>query len=140
MTLAINCTCGAHLELDDRFAGQTIQCPDCQKPLQAPSLTSATLRTSGLALASLILALVGAFTVIGTMAAVVLGLLALRQIRRRPDQLTGRRIALAGIGAGALLTTVSLFAYMKADLFGLDRFMRGQLWAGKLDYSETEVA
>src|SRR5262245_54720515 len=113
MTLAINCTCGAHLELDDRFAGQTIQCPDCQKVLQAPPLTSPLMRTSGLALASLILALVGAFTVIGTLAAVVVGVLALRQIAKRPEQLRGRRFALAGIGAGAFLTAVSLFAYIK---------------------------
>lgn len=141
MTLAINCTCGAHLELDDRFAGQTIQCPDCKKPLQAPSLTSPTLRTSGLALASLILALVGAFTVVGTIVAVVLGVLALRQIRRSPEVLTGRRFALAGMGAGALLTALSLFVYIKTDFFGLDRFLRGQLWAGKLDYPESlEVA
>src|SRR5260370_4798880 len=110
MTLAINCTCGAHLEVDDRFAGQTIQCPDCHKGLQAPSLTSPLQRTSGLALASLILALVGAFTVVGTIVAVVLGGLALRQIARQPDKLSGRRFALAGMGAGALLTAVSLFA------------------------------
>ena len=140
MTLAINCTCGAHLELDDRFAGQTIACPDCKKPLQAPSLTSPTLRTSGLALASLILALVGAFTVVGTIVAVVLGFVALRQIRRQPDLLTGKRFALAGMGAGAVLTAVSLFAYLKTDLFGLDRLLRTPMWAGKIDYSETEIA
>lgn len=141
MTLAINCTCGAHLELDDRFAGQTIQCPDCKKSLQAPSLTSPSQRTSGLALASLILALVGAFTVIGTLAAVVLGVVALRQIARKPDQLTGRRFALAGMGAGVLLTAVSLFAYLKTDLFGLDRLLRSPMWAGKLDYNESlEIA
>jgi len=141
MTLAINCTCGARLELDDRFAGQTIQCPDCQKPLQAPPLTSPLLRTSGVALASVILALVGAFTVIGTIVAVILGVLALRQIARRPQQLTGRRFALAGVGAGAILTAVSLFAYIKTDFFGLDRLLRGPMWAGKLDYSESmEVA
>jgi hypothetical protein len=140
MTLAINCTCGAHLELDDRFAGQTIACPDCKKPLQAPSLTSPALRTSGLALASLILALVGAFTVVGTIVAVVLGFLALRQIRRQPELLTGKRFALAGMGAGAVLTVVSLFAYFKTELFGLDRLLRMPMWAGKLDYSETEIA
>jgi uncharacterized protein DUF4190 len=140
MTLAINCTCGAHLELDDRFAGQTIQCPDCKKSLQAPSLASTPLRTSGLALASLTLALIGAFTVIGTMVAVVLGFLALRQIRRQPDLLTGKRFALAGMVLGALLTAVSVVAYLKTDLFGLDRLLRSPMWAGKLDYSEAEIA
>src|SRR5690349_7523019 len=115
MTLAINCTCGAHLELDDRFAGQAIQCPDCKKQLTAPSLTSPLLRTSGLALTSLILALAGAFTVIGTMVAAVLGFVALRHIRRQPELLTGRRYALGGMAAGIALTAFSLFVYIKTD-------------------------
>jgi hypothetical protein len=142
MTLAINCTCGAHLELDDRFAGQTIHCPDCGKGLLAPAVTTGKQQqTSALALASLILALVGGFTIVGTIVAVVLGVLALRQISRQRAQLTGRRIALAGIGAGALLTALSLLLYLKGNFLGLDRFLRASLWAGKLDYSESlEVA
>src|SRR5207302_8262451 len=103
MTLSLTCTCGARLEIDDKFAGQPINCPDCQRALQAPAAKEATgRRTSGLALASILLALIGAFTVVGTLAAVVLGVLALLQIAGKPDRLAGKGYALAGILLGVL--------------------------------------
>ena len=79
MPLALTCTCGVHLEIDDKFAGQIVNRPDCGRAVQVPRTEASGRQTSGLALASIILALVGAFTVIGTVLAVLVGVLALRQ-------------------------------------------------------------
>jgi len=135
MTLSLTCSCGARLEIDDKFAGQTISCPDCEQSLQAPAVARLPLRTSGFAVASFVLALVGAFTVVGTLLAVALGLFALVDIKRHRDRLAGRSYAIAGIALGVVLTGLSLFAYLSFELFGLDSLMREPQWAGKLDYS-----
>jgi hypothetical protein len=140
MTLTIDCTCGAHLEIDGRFAGQTIQCPDCQRALQVPTYEPVVVRTSGLALASFMLALIGAFTVVGTLAAVVLGALGLRAIAKNPGRLQGNGYALAGIVMGLLFTAVSLFAYARVEMFGMDRVLRERRWAGKLKFEEGSQA
>jgi hypothetical protein len=135
MTIAITCSCSARLEVDDRFAGQTITCPDCQKSLDVPAgKEGETRRTSALALASLILALVGAFTLIGTVLAVVCGVAALLTIRHDTKRLAGRRYALAGLILGAVLTVLSLFAFSSTELFGVDSLLHESQWLGKLDY------
>jgi len=135
MTLSLTCSCGALLEIDDKFAGQTIRCPDCDKSLEMPSAARLPRRTSGLALASFILALVGAFTVVGTLLAVALGGLALVDIKHHRDRVAGRAYAIAGIVLGVLFTGLSLFAYLSFELFGLDQLIREPQWAGKLDFS-----
>src|SRR5262249_51230227 len=76
------CDCGARFEVEDDLAAREVSCPECQARLTVPARASAPPRTSLLALASAILALVGAFTVLGTVAAVVLGGLALAEIGR----------------------------------------------------------
>ena len=74
---------GPRLEIDEKFLGKDIPCPDCARPLPTkapPTPPPLDLpdqhRTSGLAILSLALALVGAFTLVGTLAAVVFGWLA----------------------------------------------------------------
>jgi hypothetical protein len=135
MPLALICACGARLEIDDKFAGQQINCPDCQRPLQAPKVDQPVVRTSGLALASLILALVGAFTILGTLAAVGLGVAALFQIGSRADRLAGRGFAIAGIVVGVVMTAGTVVALSAFELFGLGPMMSAANWSGKLDYS-----
>jgi hypothetical protein len=134
MAIALTCSCSARLEIDDRFAGQTITCPDCQKPLEVPLSPDEPRRTSGFALTSLILALVGAFTVVGTVLAVIAGVVALLTIRNAPKQLAGKNFAVAGIILGSFLTLLSVFAYTSGELFGVDGVLRESQWAGKLDY------
>ena len=54
MALSLTCSCGALLEIDDKFAGKIINCPDCNRPLNtAPPVPEPPL-TSGFALASLL--------------------------------------------------------------------------------------
>src|ERR1700691_516058 len=99
MPLSLICACGARIELEDALAGQEVACPECQQPLKAPAGTaqSQPIRTSGFALPSLVLAVTGAFTVVGTLAAIGLGFVAVAMILRQRDRLAGLGYAVAGI-------------------------------------------
>jgi hypothetical protein len=138
MTISLTCKCGARLEIDESFAGRTISCPDCQRSLKAPKPDAPGVRTSGLALLSFILALVGAFTIVGTLAAVVVGLIALQQIKGRPDELTGRNFAVTGAVLGGLFTVLTGVALFSPEVFGLQNIPGQVQWAGKLDYDGPE--
>jgi hypothetical protein len=117
MALSLSCPCGAGFEVEDTFAGQAIACPDCGAALKVPPLRPARLRTSGFALASVVLALVGAFTVVGTAVAAVLGAVALVSIARHRDRLGGAGYAVLGIVLGTGLTAVTGFAFSRGEVF-----------------------
>jgi Domain of unknown function (DUF4190) len=134
MPIALTCECGARLEIDDKFAGKPIDCPDCQRPLPTGAPPTGRRITSSLALVSLLLALVGAFTLVGTIAAVFVGIAALIQISRRSEQLAGRRFAVAGIVLGVIMTAGTVFAISSIELFGLSGLLSESTWAGKLEY------
>jgi Domain of unknown function (DUF4190) len=139
MPLSLTCSCGALLEIDDKFAGQVVRCPDCNLPLDtAPSVRQPS-QTSGFALASLLLALVGVFTLIGTIAAIVCGMVGLKQIRRAPEQLGGKRFAQAGIALGVAGTLATLALLSNADIFRLDGLLRALELAGNIDFMPDEV-
>jgi hypothetical protein len=140
MAISLNCTCGARLEIDDKFAGQTLPCPDCQRPLRvgAPAAPAPQDRPiSGLALTSLILALVGAFTPI-SLAAIGVGYLALRQISRTPDRLSGLNFARAGMIVGAVGMFLTLAALASSEVLGLDALLREYRDAAGVDYHPTD--
>ncbi len=134
MAISLTCTCGAFLEIDDTFAGHMIQCPECGRSLQASPGEKVPLKTSGWAIASLLLSLVGAFTLVGTVLAVACGALGLRAIRKHPDRVAGKGYALAGIVLGFLFTSIGLLAFF-TDFLYLDFLLRGPEWAGKLDFT-----
>jgi hypothetical protein len=141
MPIAVTCECGAKLEIDEKFLGKQILCPDCQRPLptKAP-VTPPPLdlpdyrRISGYALLSLTLALVGAFTIVGTIAAIVVGIYALKQIADKPSKLEGIKFARAGIAVGAFFTFLTLAALISPTLLGLDSFLREMAFAGRIQY------
>jgi hypothetical protein len=133
MAIGLTCACGARFELEDTLAGQAVTCPECQQPLQAPTLQRPPLRTSLYALASAILALMGAFTILGTLAAILLGVLALLDIARHRDRVAGAGLAVFGIGAGVVFTVLSLLAYSTGELFGLGGRFRELQLADQLD-------
>lgn len=133
MPLSLTCDCGARFEVEDALAGQTVSCPECQEPLKAPSAKRPTLRTSGFALASFLLAVVGAFTVVGTIAAVVLGLIAVVVIWRDRERVAGLGFAAFGIGLGLIFTTLTLWALTTGELFGLGSGMRRLQVADQLE-------
>ena len=104
MALSLSCACGAAFEVEDTFAGQSHRLPRLCPALKVPPLRPPRLRTSGYALASVVLALVGAFTVVGTAVAAVLGVVALVSIARHRDRLSGAGYAVLGIVLGTGLT------------------------------------
>ena len=139
MPLSLICDCGARFEVEDALAGQTVACPECQQPLKAPAGRRPTLRTSGFALASFLLAVVGAFTVVGTAAAVVLGALAVVAILRDRERLAGLGFAAAGIVLGLVFTTLTLWALTTGELFGLDSNMRRFQMADQLEPTDPKA-
>jgi hypothetical protein len=141
MSLSLTCDCGARFEVEDTLAGQTVACPECQEPIKAPAAQRPPLRTSAFALASVICALVGAFTIVGTIAAVVLGVIAVVTITRQRDRLAGLGFAAFGIVAGVLFTGLTAFAFSKKEVFGMGNWARAQALAPIVDNSgPLEVA
>jgi hypothetical protein len=131
----LTCACGARFEVDDTLAGQEVLCPECQQPLKAPALERPPQVTSAWALASVVLALVGAFTVLGTLAAAICGVIALVSIARNRQRVTGAGFAVFGICLGVLFTGLTLFALSTTDLFGLDTWVRERNMAEQVDTS-----
>jgi hypothetical protein len=117
MALSLSCSCGARFEVDDTFAGQVVSCPECQHSLKTPALVQGPLHTNGFAIASAVLALVGAFTVVLTMAAVVLGSVALVDIARNRGRSAGFGYALFGILCGLVCAGLTVFTLSKWEWF-----------------------
>jgi len=131
----LTCACGARFEVDDSLDGREVLCPECQQPVKAPDAGRQPRVTSAWALASALLALLGAFTVVGTIIAVVLGLIALVSIRRQRDRVTGTGFAVMGICLGILFTVLTVVALNAGELFGLEAWMRERNLARNVDTS-----
>lgn len=129
----LTCRCGARFEVDDALAGQEVLCPECQQPVKAQDAERPPRLTSGWALASVVLALVGAFTVLGTIAAVLFGFIALVSISRHRDRITGAGFAVLGICLGVLFTVLTVVALNADTMFGLESWLREQTLAQKVD-------
>jgi Domain of unknown function (DUF4190) len=96
--------CSSQIEND------ALQCPYCQRWLDpkfdatlnadSPPIVLPPRTTSGLAIASLVCAVFAWGP--GSIAGIILGFLALRQIRRQPLRIRGRRMAIAGIVLGCV--------------------------------------
>src|SRR5690349_5652619 len=131
MAISLTCVCGAILEIDDKFRGQRIPCPDCNRLLDTTPPALRPQSTSGWALASVIFSLGGMLTLIGPLVGVACGLVGLRQIGRNPNLVAGTKVARTGIGLGAFFTLVSLWALFGAEFMGLDGFFRLYVGATK---------
>src|SRR5437879_8126979 len=89
MSLSVNCSCGWRFEVEETFAGQTVICPECQNSVRVPVVSRRPPRTSAYALASVLMGVTLAFTVVGTVAAVILGIVGLVSIARNRDRVAG---------------------------------------------------
>lgn len=134
MAIPLTCVCGAILEIDEKFRGQKIPCPDCNRLLDTTPPPPPPSQTSGWALASLMLSLGGMLTLIGPIAGVVCGVLGLRQIQR-DKTLGGVNFARAGIFLGAMFTLLSVWAIVGTEFFNLDGFLRLYVGAADLKFS-----
>lgn len=85
-------------------------CGNCGERLQHAPENQEEPRTSGLALASLVFSIIGFLFCFSAVAGVVLGYLAMNQIRQSGGRFTGEPLAKAGIAIGlaAILLTVIL--------------------------------
>jgi hypothetical protein len=134
MPLSLICACGARIELEDALAGQEIACPECQAPLKAPAVAeSKPVRTSACALASLVLAVVGAFTIIGTLAAIVCGAAGVVTVLRNRGRVAGLGYAVAGIVLGVVFTVLTAFAFSAVEPFGFTGWAREKNMAQFVD-------
>lgn len=141
MSISVTCVCGARLEIDEKFLGKEIPCPDCQRPLPTKTAVAPpplelpdNRHISALAPLSLAVGLVGAFTIIGSLIAIGLGWLALKQIARRPGKLEGTPIAKAGMIVGGVGLVLTLAALLSPVVFGIDRFLREMAMGPFLTY------
>jgi hypothetical protein len=147
MPISVTCQCGARLEIDEKFLGKEIPCPDCQRPLptQAPAKPPPLdlpnyRRKSGMAVLSLTLALVfGWVPIVGPLAAIAFGFFGLRQIAKHPNRLEGGAYARAGIVLGILGLLYSPATLLSPMFVGYtDQFIRELKTAGKIKYGTEE--
>lgn len=142
----ISCpNCGQHILAGEEWAGLTVNCPSCQRPIVIPGTpitvaapaprspanpptaaasASGASRTSGLAITSLVLSLLGCFF-LTAIAGVICGHLARKRIRRDPS-LTGGGLALAALIIGYILIALwvawlTFFAVNFKDAFNRAR-------------------
>jgi prepilin-type processing-associated H-X9-DG protein len=132
MADAFNCPhCKKQMQVEDHLAGQQVFCPSCGQTLTAPgsppTAPSATLhyapgsreRRAGLAIASLVLGIVGFCTGgIAGIVGVILGIVALVKASHEQQVDRGRGFAIGGIvtGAVSLLSSLIVFPLMIAIL------------------------
>jgi hypothetical protein len=142
MSLSITCSCGSSFDVEETFAGQTVNCPECQGPVRVPAVAwssrafrgPAKLRTSGYALTSVLLGVILAFTLVGTVIAVILGCISLVSIARNRERVTGAGYAVFGIVWSLVFTGLTLLALTRGELFGVDQ-LRQQIMGGEVDLS-----
>lgn len=112
--------CRETFEVPESAAGGVSPCPLCGKEVQIPNVSAAVaaappttpgdlptaLRTSGLAIASLICGLIMCLPPV-SLAGLVMGIVALSQIANPVKRLSGRGLAVAGIITGAIGCTLA---------------------------------
>jgi hypothetical protein len=89
--------------------------------------TAATRRTSGLAIASLLLG-IGGLTILpllGSIVAIILGYMARAEIRQRPAELEGHGMALAGIILGWIAVGLAILGLVIGIGFGICALLAG---------------
>ena len=132
MATAFTCPhCQKQMQVEDHLAGQQVSCPSCSQTLTAPGspraappgtlqyATTLRERRAGLAIASLVLGIVGFCTVgIAGIVGVILGIVALVKASNEPQVDRGRGFAIAGIvtGAVSLLSSIMVVPMMIAML------------------------
>jgi hypothetical protein len=113
VSIHVACECGQQFETPDLNAGHTVQCPACRRELTMPKPTPSSevmfigdelgsRVTSGKAIASLTLGVLFFFACLSSIPAIVLGRMALGDIKRSDYRLGGRRMAIAGIVLGVI--------------------------------------
>ena len=79
-------------------------------PPPPPPAYAASVQTSGMAIASLVMGIAGwtVLPILGSILAIVFGYAGRNEIRRRPDELTGEGLAVAGLVLGWLMVGITI--------------------------------
>ncbi len=134
MPLLLTCECGARFEVDDYLGGTEVSCPACQQSVKADYRSRP--RLDDWAVFSLGLALLGAFTLVGSLAALGVGLVSLLRLRRHAKTLHGKKYALTGLGLAAGFALLTLLILWFNQLLPVAAWVRQRQLAGRLDTSE----
>src|SRR5262245_31996081 len=137
MSTVLTCACGARFEVDVYRAGQPIHCPECSQSLQVVAYDKPPRRPSWLALTSLGLALLGAFTVVGSLAGAALGVASLLHLRRNRDRLAGAGFACAAIVLGLATTALTLTLFGSRDVLPVGAWLRGWSLTGQVEPADS---
>jgi hypothetical protein len=137
MAISLQCVCGAKLDIDDRFLGQKIPCPDCNRLLDTNPPLGPPKTTSPWALAALVLPLAGMLTFVLPVAGILCGVIGLRQLQRNPT-MGGRNFAKVGIALGGTFAALSVLALGMGEFLNLDGMLRVFLTPRELTPASTE--
>lgn len=94
--------------MEEEKQGQTEGQGTPQQP-EAPPPIEVAPRTSGLAIASLVLGILGLFLCVTAPIGLILGIIAITQINRDPERITGRALAIAGVIVSGIIMFFSIF-------------------------------
>jgi len=140
MRIVFRCEhCGQSLEAEADMAGEHMPCPSCERLIAIPKsvhpevpppvlpVTSPVCaqqpvlpKTSGMAIASMVIGILGiaggwmCCGIILPIVAIILGHISFSQIQRRPSELTGKGLAIAGFTlgyVGLLFGLIAAFAF-----------------------------
>jgi prepilin-type processing-associated H-X9-DG protein len=114
--IVVTCECGKQFQTSDENAGRRARCPECGRELIVPKASAGPYeapepmdfaageeRTSGKAIASLVLGLSSFFCCLFTaIPAVILGILGLNEISASQGRVKGRGMAISGLVTGVL--------------------------------------
>jgi DNA-directed RNA polymerase subunit RPC12/RpoP len=109
VAISFHCECGKEFLASDEESGRRMKCPGCQREVIVPPpkppaegdfssfREPSSTRTSGKAIASLVLGLCSPFTCpLTSIPAIVLGIRGLNDIKNPKNRLTGRPLAIYG--------------------------------------------
>lgn len=131
MPTALSCDCGARFVADALAAATGVPCPECGTTCSITAPTAP--RTSLFALLSLVLALMGVATFIGSLLAVASGLVALIRIGRHPDRLGGRAYAKTAVVLGLVGVALSGWVVVNRARFLQVSWLRQRVFAALAD-------
>jgi prepilin-type processing-associated H-X9-DG protein len=133
MPISVTCECGKQLQAKDEFAGRRTSCPNCGRELVIPSLgnepnpylSGPTFepgppkvviadqpRTSGKAVASLVLGIISIFCCLTSVPGLILGVFGLGEANRNGGSVRGQGLAIAGI----ITSCLGLFMFIPVGL------------------------
>jgi prepilin-type processing-associated H-X9-DG protein len=135
MPINVTCECGKTLQAKDEFAGRRTSCPNCGRELIIPAAAASDPylggptfepgpakvavvsepRTSGKAIASLVLGIFSFFCCLTNIPGVILGVMGLNEANRSDGHVKGQGLAIAGI----ITSCLSLLMVVPAVLIAL---------------------